>query len=63
MSSTQTVALAVRRALMFGAISTAVVAPFAHAQESAGAAELETIVVTGSRIKSANLESAARSPR
>lgn len=59
MSSTNTVALAVRRALMFGAISTAVVAPFAHAQDSAGAAELDTVVVTGSRIKSANLESSS----
>ena len=59
MSSTHTVALAVRRALMFGAISTAVVAPFAHAQDTAGAAELETIVVTGSRIKQANLESSS----
>ncbi len=59
MSSTHTVALAVRRALMFGAISTAVVAPFAHAQDTAGATELETIVVTGSRIKQANLESSS----
>ena len=59
MSSTHTVALAVRRALMLGAISTAVVAPFAHAQDSAGATELETIVVTGSRIKQANLESSS----
>jgi iron complex outermembrane recepter protein len=59
MSSTHTVALAVRRALMLGAITTAVVAPFAHAQDSAGATELETIVVTGSRIKQANLESSS----
>ncbi len=59
MSSTHTVALAVRRALMFGAISTAVVAPLAHAQDTAGATELETIVVTGSRIKQANLESSS----
>ena len=59
MSSTHTVALAVRRALMLGAISTAVVAPFAHAQNSADATALETIVVTGSRIKQANLESSS----
>jgi outer membrane receptor protein involved in Fe transport len=59
MSSTHTVALAVRRALMFGAISTAVVAPFAHAQDTAGATELDTVVVTGSRIKQANLESSS----
>ena len=45
MSSTHTVAVAVRRALMLGAITTAVVAPFAHAQDSAGATELETIVM------------------
>ena len=59
MSSTHTVALAVRRALMLGAISTAVVAPFAHAQNSADATALETIVVTGSRIKQANLDSSS----
>ena len=45
MNLNSTVAVAVRRALMVGAISTSVVAPV-FAQESASAgAELETIVV------------------
>ena len=59
MNLNSTVAVAVRRALMVGAISTSVVAPV-FAQESASAgAELETIVVTGSRLKQANLESSS----
>ena len=48
----QHVAAAVRRALVMGAVTAAGVAAPAHAQES-----MDEIVVTGSRIRLANLES------
>ena len=59
MNLSSPVALAVRRALVVGAITTSVAVPVAHAQESAGADDLDTVVVTGSRIRSANLESSS----
>jgi outer membrane receptor protein involved in Fe transport len=49
----------VRRALVVGAITTSVAVPVAIAQDSAGADDLDTVVVTGSRIKQANLESSS----
>ncbi len=53
-----TVSAAVRRVLLMGAVAAATlpVASIAYAQDSAG---LETVIVTGSRIVSSNLESAA----
>ena len=58
MSSNKRVAVAVRNALMMGAISTVGVAAPVWAQDNAAGDDFE-VVVTGSRIKSANLESTA----
>lgn len=55
MSRTSRVAQGVRQALVMSAITAAGAGSIAYAQEETGAA-LEEIVVTGSRIRSANLE-------
>jgi len=51
------VAVGVRRALLLGALTSSAIVPFAQAQEAAS--ELDTVVVTGSRIKQANLDSSS----
>lgn len=47
---------AVRRALVLGAVTAASTSVPALAQDQEGAQSVETVVVTGSRIRSANLE-------
>ena len=57
MQPNSNVALAVRRALILGLVPASMTP--ALAQEAATAESLETVVVTGSRLKQANLESSS----
>ena len=57
MQPNSNIALAVRRALILGLVPASMTP--ALAQEAATAESLETVVVTGSRLKQANLESSS----